>query len=653
MKTVLVLLATGLPFALFFAWAFEMTPEGVKREKDVDRDLSLTPQTGRKLDRTIIATLALAVIFLVYDRFTAPEVPAGTPALQQTEPASEANEVADIPVKSIAVLPFSNLSSDSETDSFVAGLHDDLLTQLSKVQDLKVISRTSVLRYAATTRSINEIAAELGVATIMEGGIQRSGDRVRINVQLIDSDTDEHMWAETYDRVLTTENVFDIQSEITRQIALALEAALTPAEEARLAERPTNSMPAYEAYLESKLLEERYQGLGEDVLDQAISAAQLAVELDPLFVEAWTQLAFVHLSRFWYKDRSQNDVNAARAAIEKASALNPESTEVGLMLGLYFYWVNYDYAAALPELDRVLAVEPGNERAWAIRGWVLRRWGRWDEALDSMKKAASLNPNSVENMAEVGDTLAVLNHFSEAADWLQAAQARIPGNIMIGNTKARLILSTTGNPGPLVANLRENILLENPTSTDQLDYVMTEAMHGDIQRALDYLDDWSPGTIDVQYQFWPQDLLRAYILHGAGRTEEAAVFAEKALPLIEAAQRFEPNEPDIEKAKGYALALMGRKDEAEAAARRIRQIYPRSHDSWGGADFLFGATEILAIANHNALALEWLDDYLTGGGAIMTLMAIGKHPGFATLVKGPGFTTLIEEHGLVPEDQSP
>ena len=144
-----------------------------------------------------------------------------------------------------------------------------------------MISRTSVLRYAATTRSMKEIAAELGVATIMEGGVQRAGNRVRINVQLIDSLTDEHLWAETYDRVLTTENVFDIQSEITRQIAAALQAALTPAEEAGLAERPTDSLAAYEAYLEAKLLEERYQTLGEDVIDAAIETAKRAVELDP------------------------------------------------------------------------------------------------------------------------------------------------------------------------------------------------------------------------------------------------------------------------------------------------------------------------------------------------------------------------------------
>ena len=646
-RAVLVLLLVGLPLALFFSWAFELTSEGLKKTEEVDADASITHSTGRKLDRMIIGALVLAVVFLVYDRFsTSATAPPPAPVEKGAITTSAA------PTKSIAVLPFSNLSSNPETDSFVAGLHDDLLTQLSKINDLKVISRTSVLRYAATTRSMKEIAAELGVATIMEGGVQRAGNRVRINVQLIDSATDEHLWAETYDRVLTTENVFDIQSEITRQIAAALEAVLTPAEVAGLAERPTDSLAAYEAYLNSKLLEERYNDTGDDVLDEAIAAARLAVELDPEFVAAWSQLAQVYLARFWWEGRNQGDASAALAAIESARAIEPDAAEVGLTLGLYHYWVNFDYAAALPELERVLTVEPGNEQAWAIRGWVLRRAGRWDEALDSMKKATSLNPNSVEHVTAIWRTLVALNRFAEAQAWLRAAEARVPGNISIALTKADGTLTMTGDAGPLLAAILRSVSQAEPEAGIRMGYVITEAKFGDPEVALDYLDQWAPGLVDVQFDFAPEDMLRAYVLHAAGRLDEAKDFAARALPMIEAAQRVEPNQPEIEKARAFTMALMGRADEAEAAARRVRALYPVSLDAFGSANYLIAITEVLAIAGRNALALEWLDDYLSSGGALQTLIEIRQWPAFAALAQTPGFAALIEKHGMVPVDES-
>ncbi|MEE8371315.1 MAG: tetratricopeptide repeat protein [Sphingomonadales bacterium] len=654
-KTVLIFLIAGLPVALFFAWAFEMTPQGVKKTAEVDLDASITPSTGQKLDRMIIGALALAVAFLVYDRFnpvaTAP--PESVPGAETPAPAAPVAATAPTLEKSIAVLPFSNLSGNKETDSFVAGLHDDLLTQLAKIHDLKVISRTSVLRYAGTTRSLKEIAAELGVATIMEGGIQRAGNRVRINVQLINSETDEHIWAETYDRVLTTENVFDIQSEITRQIAAALKAALTPAEEAGLDERPTENLAAYEAYLNSKLLEERYRNGGEDTVDEAIAAAKLAVSLDPNFAEAWSQLAYVQLNRFWFVGRDQVDAGAARASIQRAGALKPDAPEVGLMLGLYHYWVNYDYASALPELDGVLATQPGNEQAWAVRGYVLRRSGRWEEALVSLKKAASLNPNDVNNAGEVAYTMLAMRRYDEALQWLREREPRFPGDENLRIVKESVNLATTGDADPMVTTLRRLASQENPDLGLRLAYVLLEAGFGDPQRALDYLDNWAPGLIDVQYQFWPADLLRAYIHYSAGRTGEAKSFAAKALPAIEAARRFEPNEPDIEKAMAYALALMGRADGAEAAARRVRQIYPRSRDDWGGADYLISVTEALAIAGRHDLAIGWLDEYLSGGAASITLLALKSNHFFKELAGEPGFAALVKKYGLVPEDRSP
>lgn len=644
MPMLLAVLALGLPIALFLAWAFELTPDGVKKTEEVDRDASIAPSTGRRLNYFIIAALVLAVVLLLADRFRTTVPPAAT------EPGQSAVMIELD--KSIAVLPFSNLSADTGTDSFVAGLHDDLLTQLSKINDLKVISRTSVLRYAGTVHNIKDIASELGVATIMEGGVQRSGDRVRLNVQLIDSSTDEHIWAETYDRVLTTANVFDVQSEITRQIATALQAALTPAEERGLESRPTDSLAAYEAYLDANLLLKLRQERGDDVLNEAIDAARKSVELDPGFTEAWATLADAYLSRFWYTSREQSDASEAWRAIGRARALQSESTEVALMLGLYHYWVNYDYSSALIEVNRVLALESSNEQAWAIKGWILRRAGRWSEALEALQRAAVLDPNSVENLVEVDDSLRVLDRFADAAAWQDAAEKREPENPQIRLRRAWLEQTTTGDSAPLVMLYRDLVKTETVGPYERVEHVLAEARFGDAQRALAFLEQWAPGTLDVQYQFWPEDLLRAYVYWNHGEATEAARFAGRALPVIDAAQRLEPSEPDIERAKAYALAIMGRRDDALVSARRVRELYPRSRDDWGGGDYLYAAAEALAIAGQDELALEWLDDYMSGNGADYSLALTRRYPAFARISDTPGFASLIQKHGLVPRDKS-
>ena len=215
-KSVLLVLMLGFPLAVIFAWAFELTPDGIKLEKDVERDESITAQTGKKLNGLIIALLVVAVVVLLVER-----------SFRTTAPSPEEVVVTESADLSIAVLPFDNRSNRQEDEFFTEGIHDDLLTTMANIGSMKVISRTSVLEYKDTTKKIPEIARELGVANILEGGVQRSGNQVRINVQLIDAKTDEHLWAEIYDRELTAENLFRIQSEVARAIAKALQATLS------------------------------------------------------------------------------------------------------------------------------------------------------------------------------------------------------------------------------------------------------------------------------------------------------------------------------------------------------------------------------------------------------------------------------------------
>ncbi|NNL96480.1 MAG: hypothetical protein HKO64_12735, partial [Xanthomonadales bacterium] len=262
-KLILLLLLVGFIPALIFAWAFEMTPEGIKLESEVSEDRSVTRRTGRKLDYAIMILLGLSLAYFIWEsRFeqktaayeqAAKNPPVSPQAEAPFEPVREISpEDAEINKNSIAVLPFTNRSADQADTYFTDGIHDDLLTQLSRIDAFSVISRTSVMEYRDTTKNLREIARELSVANIMEGAVQRAGDRVRINVQLIDAETDEHLWAEIYDRELTTENLFDIQSEIAENIADALKATLTDNEIATMANAPTDNVAAYDLYLQAR-----------------------------------------------------------------------------------------------------------------------------------------------------------------------------------------------------------------------------------------------------------------------------------------------------------------------------------------------------------------------------------------------------------------
>ncbi len=234
-RLIFLLLVIGFPFSLIMAWAFEVTPDGIKREKSNVQLRSAARHSSRKLDFFIISALSAALIFVVVDQAV----------LEQTAPGATLSESS----RSIAVLPFVNRSAEEENAAFFSnGVHDELLTRLAKISDLKVISRTSVMVYQDTTKNMRQIGTELGVGSVLEGGVQRAGDSVRINVQLIDAQNEENLWSETYDRELNAASIFAIQSEIAREIASTLKATLTPEDQLRLGSVPTDSLEALEAY---------------------------------------------------------------------------------------------------------------------------------------------------------------------------------------------------------------------------------------------------------------------------------------------------------------------------------------------------------------------------------------------------------------------
>src|SRR5205823_434896 len=330
-RSIVILLAIAFVPALIFSWVFELTPQGLKRDEDVRPEESIAPQTARRMNRIIIAVLVLALGYFAFDKFV----------LAPRRVSSPNDSSSGINAKSIAVLPFENLSRDPDNTYFVDGIQDEILTRLSKISALKVISRTSTMRYASHPPNLREIAQQLGVANILEGSVQRAEGAVRVNVQLIEAETDSHLWAETYDRDI--KNIFSVESEIAQNVADALRAQLLPAETARIANVSTKNPEAYDLFLKAEYFANQiYSATAKDPAETARNAAGLyekAVGVDRNFALAYAQLSYLKSRIYWYNtDPSQQAIEAAKKAAERALELQPELPEAHLSMGYVHYW---------------------------------------------------------------------------------------------------------------------------------------------------------------------------------------------------------------------------------------------------------------------------------------------------------------------------
>jgi TolB-like protein/Tfp pilus assembly protein PilF len=440
MKVLVVVLAFGFFAALVVSWIYELTPAGLQREHEQDsghaayqgeerrlRRISDTPalppaephrlyHRQRLQDRLIIVLLLLAVGYFLFDKFVldAPlqeqSTTAGAPPRAgAAAPVAPPQPASDL----IAVLPFRNRSALPEDAYFAEGMHDDLLTQLSKVAGLKVISRTSMMRYADTKLSVPEIARELGAAVILEGAVQRSGDQVLVTVQLIQASTDVHLWAERYDRALTTGTVFAIQAEIAQAVADATRVVLSPAEARALATGSTGNMLAYEAFLQGKLLSANDLATPERFA-AALVQFERAITLDPDFAEAHARKARIQLASYWfgYADAAMRE--AAKLTTAQAAALAPDDIETWMAQAYFHYWGELDYASADALLKRVIERAPGHAEAWYARGLVGRRDGRFDDTIAAFRESLKIDPANTDTLLELSNTLLTLGEYEES-----------------------------------------------------------------------------------------------------------------------------------------------------------------------------------------------------------------------------------------------
>lgn len=425
MKVFVTVVAAGFPIALVLAWAFEMTPQGMKRTENVSPH-EIIPYWSRRKFAALIVTVALAAAALLAFQFFRTK---GSPAAAlKKDPSSVA---ATIPQKSIAVLPFASLSEDKANEYFANGIQDEILTRLAKIADLKVISRTSTQQYQSKPGNLSEIAKQLGVAHILEGSVQKVGDAVRINVQLIKAEGDSHLWADTYDRKLT--DIFAVETEVAQKIASSLEAHLTGGEQKQIANVPTRNPQAYDAYLRGLALIIRQSNenvaRGRDYLQQA-------VELDPEYAQAWAQLSIAESELYFGGQETPDRLERARRAAETAVRLQPELGDAHSALGLFYYFCLQDFDRALLELDEARKHSPNDGNVIFYTALVKRRQGKLDEAIELQKKATNFDPRNPDMWVNLARSYRGKRDFKSAREMFDRAFAVSPDEVQFIGEKA-------------------------------------------------------------------------------------------------------------------------------------------------------------------------------------------------------------------------
>jgi TolB-like protein/Flp pilus assembly protein TadD len=438
MKVFVAVIAAAFPFSLIMSWAFELTPEGARRIPKRSRREQTPGWSGAKF---AVVSTSLALLSLGF--FIFPFLKSNSVATKGPGPAP----ALPVSPKSLAVLPFQNMSEEKENAYFADGVQEEILTALARVADLKVISRTSVMQFRELEkRNLRQIAQQLGVAHVLEGSVQRAANRVRVTAQLIDTRSDTHVWAERYDGELA--DVFGIQTEIAQKIAQQLEAALSSKEKATIKTAPTTDIVAYDLYLRAKEIWLRGAPRRAAQTEEQVQLLDQAVARDPAFVSAFCLLARAHLNSYWfYHDRSAARLDLAKKALDAAARLRPEAGEVHLTRAVFHYWGNRDLAPALAEIAVARRLLPNDADVLFFQGAILRRAGRWAESTQHLEEAAILDPRNANLFLQ----LALWNYvaqkrYADAARMLDETLAWQPGDLLLELARARVDLLGRADP---------------------------------------------------------------------------------------------------------------------------------------------------------------------------------------------------------------
>jgi TolB-like protein/Flp pilus assembly protein TadD len=617
-RVVIALLLIGFPVALALAWAYDVTPQGIRATP--------TPSApGSHRRRNVIMLIGIgAIISAGAGFFLLPRV--------------SAHKID----KSIAVLPFQNLSDEKENAYFADGIQDDILTNLSKIGDLKVISRTSVNSYRDNAaRNAREIGKALGVATLLEGSVRRNGNRVRVNVQLINADNDEHIWAEDYDRDLT--DVFAIQTDLAQKIASTLQAKLSPNEKERLDRQPTQSSDAYLLFIQAR----DYANRSEHFLDDSLKAEQLfeqAIKLDPKFAAAFAGLSIVESTIYHTFEPTTARREKARLNADESLRLQPDLPEGHLALGFSFYYGDRDYKRALAEFEIAKRDLPNQAEAYFAIGAIQRRQGKWAESNANFEKAAALDPKDLSILVNLAYSYMALRDFDAAEKMLDRAAAVAPQSWATVGLKAYLAILSRGDltgaekqiaflpadvdPNGMVTWARAWILMLQRKFPEAL--AVVQKFPGEI------LMVEGAGSV-------PKAFLEGLINLLQGNREKAQPSLEYALKISEQLLRDAPDDPGRHAQRGFTLAALDRKQEAIAEGKRAVELLPESDDAFDGPRGVTALAQIYACTGESDEALR-LIDHLLGTPSGLTIPSLKLDPVWDSLRGDPRFQALIDKY---------
>ncbi len=555
-RVVIALLLIGFPVALILAWAFDITPQGIITTS--------TAAPRKQLRRNVIMLTAAGIIISAVAGFF-------------VLPLAVAHKID----KSIAVLPFENLSDDKENAFFADGIQDDVLTNLSKIGDLKVISRTSVMQYKDKAKNVREIGKALGVSNILEGSVRRSGNKVRVNVQLIDATADKHIWANDYDRDLT--DVFAIQTELAHDIANQLQAKLSESEKAWMKHKPTENGEAYLAFIQAHNLFN--SGLEDvDKLKQAEQLYARAIELDPKFALALARYSQLESWIVHTFDRTRERREKARSLAEQALQLQPDLPEAHLAMGFSHYYLDNNYGAALKEFEIAQHGLPNESEAYLALGAIQRRQGKWEESNASLEKAAALSPKEPWILQNLALNYVMLRRFDAANRTVDRALQMDPDGWGLWDIKVKLAISERGD---LSVGARALEKVKSIPAKDQeklklagarVDFLLLQRKYKEVLAMVETLPD------DLVDQV-PEGHAMKYFAIGVAqkglRNEAAArVALLKAKNTCEEELKEKPDDAGLHIAHAKVLALLGEKDAALAEAQRAMELHPESKDAF-------------------------------------------------------------------------
>src|SRR6266542_587857 len=599
---------------------------------------------GRVLAR-VGSAAALAVSFLTFFHRASP-----TTSVSPKATAIATTAASAFLEKSIAVLPFENLSEEKANAYFADGIQEEILTRLAKIADLKVISRTSTQQYQGKPRNLAEIANQLGVANIVEGSVQKAGHQVRVNVQLVNAQTDSHLWAETYDRKLT--DIFEVESEIAKGIAESLQAKLTGHEEQALAVKPTNNPEAYAAYLSGLAFEARYQSsYSPDLIRKATASYERAVQLDPNFALAWARVSRAN-GRIYYNCDDTTCIarrEAAKRALENAQKLEPNSPETLLALGYYQYRVLRDYGPAKATFERVSKMLPGSSEVPYALAVATRRKGQWDQSVAYWERALALDPRNMELLMPAAETYDMLRQFPAALRLYDRALDITPNDPDVIVAKASVyqaqgdlqeaarllseINEKTSNDGSVLIKINQLRLERRYTEAIRLLQARLAQFHFD--------SEFYKGIAQVNL---------AFAQYLAGDRGGAKITAEQARNTLDQFCRNQPDNAYLARLLSIANAALGEKDSALKEAERAIMLEPRAQDAISGPGFEENLALIQTIFGENSRAIPTLTQllqtpYMEAGvyGMPITPALLRYDPIWDPLRADPAFQKLCEE----------